>query len=65
MLKPKRVIPDAYIGDGVYASFDGYMLWLDTRGQEPCHRIALEPEVIVGLEAYLKALRERLAREGE
>jgi hypothetical protein len=30
----------------VYASYDGYHIWLDTRAQLPVHRIALEPAVI-------------------
>ena len=25
---------DEYLGDGVYARFDGYMIWLDLRGQD-------------------------------
>ena len=41
-----------YLGDGVYATTDGYHIWLDTRAQEPVHRIALEPEVFNALVAY-------------
>ena len=37
-----------YLGDGVYVSFDGYQIWLDTRAQFPVNRIALEPEVYRG-----------------
>jgi len=36
---------ESYLGDGVYASFDGYQIWLDTRAQHPVNRIALEPNV--------------------
>jgi len=39
---------NVYLGDGVYAHFDGYQIWLET--QEGM-RIALEP-------AVFKALRE-------
>ncbi len=47
-----KVIEDRYIGDGVYASFDGYHIFLDTRAQEPVHRIGLEPAVLEELERY-------------
>ena len=46
-------IPDTYLGDGVYASFDGCLLWLDLRAQDNS-RIALEPEVLESLIAYAK-----------
>lgn len=43
-----------YLGDGCYASFDGYQIWLDTRAQVPVNRIALEPQVFEALCAYAK-----------
>jgi hypothetical protein len=49
--------PQRYLGDGVYASFDGYQIWLDTRAQEPVNRIALEPEVFRALCAFERDLR--------
>lgn len=47
---------DQYLGDGVYASFDGWHIWLDTRAQIPVNKIALEPEVIAALFSYAKKL---------
>jgi hypothetical protein len=47
---------DEYLGDGVYASFDGYQIWLDTRLQEPVNRIALEARTFHALIAYVKKL---------
>lgn len=51
-----------YLGDGVYASFDGYHIWLATepneRGYE--HRIALEPAVFEALLEYRRKLVEAL-----
>lgn len=41
--------PNRYIGDGVYASFDGYQIWVRT--QEGA-RIALEPPVMAQLKQY-------------
>jgi hypothetical protein len=41
---------NAYLGDGVYASFDGYQIWL---GLSPNQQlIALEPEVMAALVRY-------------
>jgi hypothetical protein len=48
---------ERYLGDGVYASFDGYQIWLDTRGESPVSRIALEPAVYWALIKYVGDLR--------
>lgn len=44
-----KLIPDDYLGDGVYVSFDGYSIVLDLRGQDNTTQIALEPSVMRGL----------------
>ena len=49
---------DVYLGDGVYASFDGYQIWLDTRAQEPVNRIALDYYTLAALNAYVERLRQ-------
>ena len=51
-----------YIGDAVYASFDGYHIWLTT-GDGNDQRIALEPDVLRALVEYEKRLRNTLATE--
>ncbi len=48
---------DRYLGDGVYASYDGYHIWLDLRGQSGA-RIALEPDVFIGLQVFASDIRE-------
>lgn len=45
-----------YLGDGVYASHDGYHIILDLRGQDDTTRIALEPAVF----GRLLLFRERV-----
>ena len=40
-----------YIGDGVYASFDGYQIWLASNNHEN-KVIALEPSVLDNLIKY-------------
>lgn len=42
---------DAYLGDGVYASFDGYQIWLAVNHHEN-KQVALEPKVMEALLAY-------------
>lgn len=46
---------DAYLGDGVYASFDGYHIVLDLRAQDTTTRIVLEPSVLDALDRFRKA----------
>ena len=42
-----------YLGDGVYASFDGYHVWLRTGSHDnPDNTIALEPGVWNALVRY-------------
>ena len=38
-----------YIGDGVYASFDGYQIWLRVGSHTAPPLVAIEPEVLESL----------------
>ena len=49
-----KLPPDEYLGDGVYASHDGYHIVLDLRGQDSFTRISLEPQVLDALDRYRK-----------
>lgn len=52
------MIEPRHIGDGVYASFDGYQIWLGLRpGQQ---MIALDDQAFAGLLDYRKDLVERI-----
>lgn len=43
-------VPASYLGDGVYAIFDGYGIWLHANHHEhPTDRVYLEPEVFDAL----------------
>lgn len=46
---------DSYLGDGVYASFDGYQIWLAANHQEN-KVVALEPNVIFMLMKYIEQI---------
>jgi hypothetical protein len=59
---------EAYLGDGVYASFDGYGIKLDTRAQpgvvgwngtEHINEIVLEPPVYAQLLLYVQRIKEQ------
>lgn len=45
-----------YLGDGVYAEFDGYQIWLETQGEYAVMRIALEPAVFDNLCQYAEKI---------
>jgi hypothetical protein len=47
---------ETYLGDAVYASFDGYQVWLRTRDGNN-QQIALEPVVLANLWDYWVALK--------
>ena len=49
---------DRYIGDGVYASFDGYHIWLKADRDGMQHLIALEAETFSALMQYQRDLAE-------
>lgn len=51
----EKVVPDSYLGDAVYASFDGYHIWLKT-GDGNNQQIALEPSVYFALRNYAKRI---------
>ena len=58
------LIKDDYLGDGVYASFDGYYITLDLRGQDSFTKIGLEPAVLEALDRY-RARIDELAEGGD
>lgn len=49
----KPLSREVYLGDAVYASFDGYQIWLRT-GDANNQRIALEPSVYAALYDFAK-----------
>ena len=55
-----RPLPEKkYIGDGVYARFDGHQIVLETsNGVSTTNRIALEPEVLRQMDQYREYVRQ-------
>lgn len=63
-LKEKHMqTKERYLGDSVYASFDGYHIWLDLRAQDATTRIALEPAVLVELNTFADEVYDREPKE--
>lgn len=53
---------EEYLGDGLYASFNGYMFILRAPRSDGEHWVALEPEVMWAFDEYRKrTLSEALA----
>ncbi len=56
---------ETYLGDGVYASFDGYHIWLRTERGDGWHKIALEPAVFESLVGFVEGLNRAKKAQGE
>jgi hypothetical protein len=50
-----------HLGDGAYASSDGYYLWVSTQRGDVLHQVALEPSALVALVRYAVQLEPGLA----
>lgn len=53
-----------YLGDGVYASFDGFQVWLAVN-HHANHVVALEPTVMLALIRYWERLEAGRGRTKE
>ena len=56
-----------YIGDGAYAHYDGYSIWLTTSdGYRDTNKVCLEPPVLSSFLEYIERLKvyiERVKRQ--
>ncbi len=52
----------AYIGDGIYASYDGLQIWLAVNEREN-YVVALEPMTFAALVRYVESLHATLSKE--
>lgn len=51
-----RTMNEEYLGDGLYASFDGGVVILRAGREDRDHWIALDPDVVIAFRRYLAAL---------
>lgn len=54
--------PDEYLGDGVYASFDGFNIWL-AANHHTNKVIALEPSVLEAVMNYARGVNRHYDKE--
>ena len=55
-----------YLGDSVYAEFDGFGIWLTTNNgypDDPRNKIYMEPQIVFAFKKYLESLRKPLKEE--
>lgn len=53
--------PAEYLGDGVYATFDGYQIWLHVGDHRAAPVVAIEPSTLAALNAYYNRLLQKRA----
>lgn len=51
-VSPKPPAKPVYLGDAVYASFDGYQIWLHLGSHESLGIVAIEPSTYQALHHY-------------
>jgi len=51
---------ETYLGDGLYAKFDGWNFWLRAPRIEGDHYIAMEPEVLASFLEFVRKARPEL-----
>ena len=53
---------DCYLGDGLYAAFDGYQIRLWTRREEGVHEVFLDDAALAAFESFISRIREDAKR---
>jgi hypothetical protein len=58
---------ETYLGDGLYASFDGFSLWLRAPREHGDHVVALEPQTFAEFLAFARqnGYGEIIRKEGK
>lgn len=51
-----KAVNESYLGDGLYASFDGFTIWLRAPREGGDHYVGLEPAVFVELLRYAEEI---------
>ena len=59
LFESKKALAE-YLGDGVYAIFDGFGVWLHANDHlNPTDRVYLEPSVITNLNTFISAVTKK------
>lgn len=54
---------ETYLGDGLYASFDGFTIWLRAPRSGGDHVVALEPQVYQAFVQFVDDLKQTAGKE--
>jgi hypothetical protein len=49
---------ETYLGDGLYAHYDGFTIWLRAPRENGDHVVALEPSVYAALLKFVEQLKQ-------
>jgi hypothetical protein len=60
-----KAVNETYLGDGVYASWDGFSIWLRAPRSNGDHYVALEPEIFTALLKFRNYPRGKLSDDDE
>lgn len=55
---------EEYLGDGLYADFDGFQIWLSANDRVrgyPTDKVAIDISVLENFERYIKELKRKLS----
>jgi len=50
---------ETYLGDGLYASFDGWMITLRAPREDGEHWVGLEPEIFEALLRFVESIKKK------
>ena len=54
-----------YLGDGLYASHDGFSFWLTAEnGISVLNQVCLEPSVLLAFQSYVEKMKKKYASDG-
>lgn len=56
---------EVYLGDGLYASFDGFMFVLRAPRGEVDHWVGLEPQVLQAFDNFRNSVAREIARSAK
>lgn len=56
---------ETYLGDGLYASFDGFIFTLRAPREDGDHWVGLEPAVLRAFDEFRETIRKSAARAKE
>jgi hypothetical protein len=56
---------EVYLGDGLYASFDGFTIWLRAPREMGDHIVGLEPQVYAELTRFVDSVRKPKKEESD